>query len=614
LRFRDIPMNANARDPWVGERRAPSRQRWIPYLLIVGLIAALVVGLASFAFWQEKERYRERATIATRNVAGLLDQHISDVFAKIDVVLRSVAFDYREQTARGPLEPAKFNARLAQQESLLPEVLSLRVLDKDGFVRFGSGIPSGRPVNLADREYFISARNDPSDRLLISGPILARINKQWVIVFARPLTTPNGAFAGLVYANLPTTHFDKVFSSVELGPRGAATIRTADLALVHRYPETRNAVGSKEVSKQLRDMVAAHPKGSDYLAATALDGIERSNAYRLLERFPFYVIVGIATDDYLGGWKRNVLMLSSLACLAILVTGFAAVMVYRATGRLAADIEERKRIGAELERLLAERTHLNAELAVRAEEAEAANRAKTAFLANMSHELRTPMNAIMGMTELAMRRTTDPKLIEQLKTSKQASDHLLGLINDVLDMSKAEAEHLRLAQTNFTLREVLDALLAAAGPKAAAKGLDLVVDVPDDLAGTTFLGDPLRLGQVMLNLTGNAVKFSDRGSIALCMRRVSDDAAGTMLHFEVRDSGIGIAPSAHERLFNAFEQADGSMTRKYGGAGLGLALSKRLVHLMGGTIGVESQPGMGSTFWFTVRLPVVADAKVAASR
>ncbi|MGB0127048.1 MAG: ATP-binding protein [Rhodocyclaceae bacterium] len=588
------------------------RPRWISYVLIVGVIATLVIGLASFAFWQEKERYRERATIATRNVSGLLDRHISDVFDKIDVVLRSVVFDYREQTARGPLAPADFNTRLAQQQSLLPEVLSLRVLDKDGVVRFGSGIPTAPRVSLADRDYFIRARSDPGDKLLISGPILARINQEWVIVFARRLNASDGSFAGVVYANLPTRHFEKVFSAVELGPRGAATIRTGDLALVHRYPDTKNAVGSKEVSKQLRDIVQAQPEGSDYIATTALDGIERSNAYRKLDRYPFYVIVGLATDDYLGGWRRNVVMLSGLAGLAILVTCLAAVLVYRATRRLAADIEERKRIGAELERLLDERTRLNAELGVRAEEAEAANRAKTAFLANMSHELRTPMNAIIGMTELALRRATDPKVVEQLTTAKQASGHLLGLINDVLDMSKMEAEQLRLGQVDFTLKDVLDAVQATAGAKAAARGLELVVDLPEDLAEQGFVGDPLRLGQVVLNLTGNAIKFTDRGGLTICVRCITGDAAGAALHFEIRDSGIGIAPSAHERLFNAFEQADGSMTRKYGGAGLGLALSKRLVHLMGGTIGVESQPGMGSTFWFTVRLPFgVATAPVA---
>ncbi len=182
-------------------------------------------------------------------------------------------------------------------------------------------------------------------------------------------------------------------------------------------------------------------------------------------------------------------------------------------------------------------------------------------------------------------------------------------------MTKAEAEHLRLAQVAFKLIDVLTAVQGSVGAKAAAKGLELVVDLPGELGEQGFLGDPMRLGQVLLNLTGNAIKFTERGGLTVCIRRITEDAAGATLHFEVRDSGIGVAPSAHQRLFNAFEQADGSMTRNYGGAGLGLALSKRLVYLMGGNIGVESQPGMGSTFWFTVRLPfVAADAERVASR
>jgi PAS domain S-box-containing protein len=239
--------------------------------------------------------------------------------------------------------------------------------------------------------------------------------------------------------------------------------------------------------------------------------------------------------------------------------------------------------------------------------AEAANRAKSTFLANMSHELRTPMNAIMGMTALALRLAQDPKLRDHLGKIEQASKRLLGIINAILEISKLEAERLTLENLEFKFNEVLDSLMSLIGNKAAEKGLKIITDLPSGLLDTTFVGDPLRLGQIFLNLASNAVKFTDNGSISLRIRLAEDNPDNVLLRCEVQDSGIGISADDRQRLFNAFEQADGSMTRKYGGAGLGLAISKRLVQMMGGEIGVESEPGQGSTFWFTVRLGKPAD-------
>jgi hypothetical protein len=275
-----------------------------------------------------------------------------------------------------------------------------------------------------------------------------------------------------------------------------------------------------------------------------------------------------------------------------------------------ADIDERKRAQAELDRyrqhleaLVEERT---AALSVAKDAAEAASRAKSTFLANMSHELRTPMNAIMGMTGLALRRATDEKLQDQLAKIEQASQHLLGVINDILDISKIEAERLVLEQIGFRLGEVLENLRSLIGHKAEEKGLRLDFDQPAAIAGLALRGDPLRLGQVLLNLAGNALKFTDSGTIAVRVELAADNDADALLRFTVQDTGIGIAPADLERLFTAFEQADGSMTRKYGGTGLGLAISKRLVQLMGGEIGVSSQPGQGSSFWFTARFAKLA--------
>ncbi len=279
------------------------------------------------------------------------------------------------------------------------------------------------------------------------------------------------------------------------------------------------------------------------------------------------------------------------------------------------DITERKRAELELDRY---RDHLEdvveertTALSIAKEAAEAANRAKSTFLANMSHELRTPMNAIMGMTAMALRRTTDPGQIDRLTKVSQASSHLLEIINDILDISKIEAERLSLEKIDFKLAGVVDHLRGLVGGKVAEKGLALRIQVEPDLAGLPLRGDPLRLRQILFNLTGNAIKFTDRGTIDVRVSRVASSPTTVLLRFEVQDTGIGIAPEDQRRLFSAFEQADGSMTRKYGGTGLGLAISKRLAQLMGGDIGVDSQAGAGSTFWFTVRMDKAIDGGCA---
>ena len=273
---------------------------------------------------------------------------------------------------------------------------------------------------------------------------------------------------------------------------------------------------------------------------------------------------------------------------------------------MALDETQQQRDHAALQRL-------NRELVVARDTAEAAARAKSVFLANMSHEIRTPMNAIIGLTHLMRRDEHDQRTDERLGRVSDAASHLLAIVNDILDLSKIEAGKVELEATPFELDTLLSRCIDLVAEQATARQLQLVLR--NDAPGLRAIGDPTRISQALVNLLGNAVKFTERGSVELCASATpaAGDGTAKMLRFEVRDSGIGIEAERLPLLFTAFEQADSSTTRRFGGTGLGLALTRHLARLMGGEAGAESRPGAGSTFWITVRVEAAAERAPVAS-
>ncbi|MDP1613509.1 MAG: response regulator, partial [Sulfuritalea sp.] len=282
------------------------------------------------------------------------------------------------------------------------------------------------------------------------------------------------------------------------------------------------------------------------------------------------------------------------------VVSFNATTFYDRDRRLqgvfaaARDVTERKRLDQVLE-------EKNIELESAKATAEKANLAKSDFLSSMSHEIRTPMNAIIGMSYLVLKTEMTPRQRDHIKKIQASSRHLLGIINDILDFSKIEAGKLVIEHTEFELEKVLDNVADLIAEKTAAKGLELVFDI-DKNVPPMLVGDPLRLGQILINYSNNAVKFTEQGEIGVAIRVKEETEHDVLLHCAVHDTGIGLTAEQMGCLFQSFSQADTSITRKFGGTGLGLVIAKNLAKLMDGEVGVSSEPGKGSTFWFTARL------------
>lgn len=565
---------------------ALSRLRSQRYTLLA-LVFVLVILVVAWALVSFELRNKRAAAIDAEirqnaNLARVLQEQTLRVLATID----QATLRMRDSIVAGEYSPT-MAVSFASETGLVPDILTqLSYVGADG--RFiGSNLdPSGRKtgnVDLSEREHIrahLSLESTPeavalfsSSGLFVGKPVLGKVSGKWTIQLSRRIDGPDGRILGVIVASLNPGYLENVYGRIKLGPLGAVALVGDDHTVRARVLDGEPKGMGMVLPPDARPSSGSGSREGYEFHVSRIDGVERIVAHHRVGAYPLVLLVGSTSEQALLAWSDErlvALVLTSLFSVAVL--GSALVF-----------------IGA-LSRL-EEKNHA---LAISEARAQSASQAKSEFLAAISHELRTPLTSIRGFSELMERRLEDPRYREQAGLIRKAAEHLNALLTEILDLSKVEAGAMTLHREPQVLAELLQATADFYAVTAADRGLKLEVRIDPD-APVSLVCDGLRLKQILNNLLSNAMKFTKEGAV-----RLELDATAESVRVHVVDTGPGIPLDKQELIFERFRQGNSRVSYEHGGTGLGLALSRALAQIMGGTLTVESQPGHGARFTLTL--------------
>jgi PAS domain S-box-containing protein len=700
------------------------RRQFVLLTVAVAVVLLIVLLGIGHVLNQSRLRYYAAADETSRNLAITLEKFLNAHFLEVDLAMRRAGFEFQAMHAENRFDNEKFSAYLRSLRERIPQADGVRGADAGGRVIYGERIDLSKPQDVTIREFFQRAKTE--QELIFGLPNRSRITDEWVLPLAFPLTLPDGGFGGTAYVNINTQRLTAAFAALNIGANGAIVLLDNRKRVLHRYPEVDNMLFGTtiRVNTLTQAIIDGKQSRGTYTVISSRDNMERTLSVSRVGAYPVFVVVGLASNDFLAPWRkeaRNSAIFAGL--LVVLAAGLLMSMrfglrkqyqsveqlienkqalqdlltqltasesrwrslteglpqmVWTATpsfrvdflshhwvefsgipaaemlgddnwasvihpddiaamaaaSRVASadgsefrcDCRMRRHdgvwrvfdnhalpqkdadgavvswVGSSTDRTESRASRLALQQAK--EEAIQAGRAKSDFVANMSHEIRSPMNAVLGMLQLLQQTEMSERQQDYTAKAYSAASALLGLLNDVLDFSKVEAGKLALDPHPFRLDKLWRDLAVILSANVGSKNIEVLFRI-DPALPDLVVGDALRLQQILLNLAGNAIKFTEHGEVVLSAQLLARDGQRLSIGFAIRDSGIGISEEQCRRIFDGFSQAEASTARRYGGTGLGLAISQRLVALMGGTLGVDSTPGKGSVFDFTIECEAV---------
>ncbi|WP_215409172.1 hybrid sensor histidine kinase/response regulator [Janthinobacterium sp. JC611] len=567
-------------------------------LVLVGLLALRIVVSGVLLHREAVDDWKQDLS----NLSLLLAENTAQSMTAARLVLDSVSNDIQAaapadaQALAAAVGTPAMHQLLRHKIGGVPQVDVVSIVGADGAVLAFSRAFPAPPIRLDERDYFDYHRRHPDGGMHVSAPVQNKGNGAWTFYLSRRIDAPDGRFLGVVLVGLSCDFFSKFFQSTSIGEHTAFSLYRSDYTLLARWPAVpammgkRNLTGSTyrllEQGKTDGVLQVDTPRAAEQGRA-----VDRLAGIRLVRDYPLAINVTVTDEVYLAGWRRMLRTMGGAAVVSLLVLAGAIALIMALLRR-----QERDAVAA---------------LALQAR-AEAANAAKSRFLAVMSHEIRTPMAGIAGMAELLRDTRLDAAQREHAERISDGVQHLMRILNDILDLSRIEAGQMRIELRDFDPRLLLDDVLALHRAPADRKGLQLTAEVAPGMP-RQICSDRTRLAQILGNLLSNAIKFTPSGSVTvrLHLAPATPDGASACLVAMVSDQGIGMNEQQLGRIFAPFCQADDSISGAYGGTGLGLAICKHLVALLDGEIFCNSTPGDGSRF--TVRIPCQAgQAPVAA--